>query len=103
MLFAFPFPMAFSPKILQLYHKVVQNKGKESGAGKKLDHSPIMAHFGKEKATVFRQDLNTTDEVVELDGASISSADFDTSTYVERQPFSLAELTVFFCRHLAWK
>ena len=87
--------MAFGQKILQFYHKVIRNKSRESCADKKLDHSPIVTYTEKGKTITLHQDLDNTDEMAELDGASSSSADVDTGTHVERQPFPFAELTVF--------
>jgi hypothetical protein len=62
-----------------------------------------MASFKERKTIALHQDPDITDETAELDGASLSSADVETSTHVELQPFLFAELTVFFCRNMAWK
>jgi hypothetical protein len=95
--------MAFSRKILQFYHKVIRNESREGCADKKLDHSPIVTYFKEGKAIALHQDPDITDEMAELEGVSLSSADVETSTHAEMQPFLFAELTVFFCRNMAWK
>jgi hypothetical protein len=97
------FPMTFSRKILQFYHKVIRNESRESCADKTLDHSSIVAYFKEGKTIALHRDLDITDEMAELDGVSSSSADVETSTHVEMQPSLFAELTLFFCRNMAWK
>ena len=81
--------MAISQKFFQFCHKVIRKESRERCTDKKLDHSPIVTCFEKEKTIALHQDPDNTGEMAELDGVSSSSADVEAGTHCRKEVISL--------------